>query len=272
MRPGKIIPLLSTVLLMAYSIVATAVESEFPGRKLYLAVPIIELNELYKRRNNVVIVDVRSRYEYKTLRIKGALNISLSGKHFVEKMKQLRGKSGGKVIVVYCNGKTCMKSYKAVSKCRTHHIDNIIAYDAGVMDWARKYPADSVLLGKSPINPNRLISKSNFKKHLLSPDKFEKKVSSGNALVLDVRDQFQREGISIFVGNEKQAPLDGQQRVDKFINQAKRERRTLLIYDQAGKQVRWLMYHLEDKGLPSYYFMKGGARAYFDNLRKEFVK
>lgn len=270
MKPALLLSVLSVLLLLVNP--AGSAESEFPGRKLYLAVPVIELDDLYKKRKAVVVVDVRSAYEFNTLRIKNAQNISLSGSNFVEKMRQLRAKSGEKPIVVYCNGKTCLKSYKAVSKCRTHKINNVIAYDAGVMDWARKYPAESVLLGKSPINPNRLISKANFRKHLLKPRKFEEIVASKSSLVLDVRDQFQREGISIFVGKEERAPLDDQEKVNKYINQAKREDKTLLVYDQAGKQVRWLMYHLEDRGVRSYYFMQGGARSYFDELRKEFVR
>jgi len=33
----------------------------------------------------------------------------------------------------------------------------------------------------------------------------------------------------------------------------------LVIFDQVGKQVLWLMYYLEDKGYKNYYFLKGGA-------------
>lgn len=265
---------LITVVLIAllYGSVVHAAESEFPGRKLYLAVPHIELDDAYNRRNQVVFVDVRSRYEYQTLRIKGAINIPLADKKFIEKMKQLRSQQGNKPIVAYCNGKTCMKSYKAVTKCRNFDIGNVIAYDAGIMDWAKKYPAEAVLLGKSPINPRNLIEKSRFKKHLIPPDTFEERVAQGNALVLDVRDQFQREGISIFVGREQRVSLDDTRLVEKYLVQAKRENRPLLVYDQAGKQVRWLMYHIEEKGLKSYHFMKGGARAYFQNLRNQFVR
>jgi len=255
-----------------YATVSSAAESEFPGRKLYLAVPYIELDDAYQRREQLVFVDVRSAYEYDTLRIKGAIHIPLADKSFVEKMKQLRSEQGTKPIVAYCNGKTCIKSYKAVSKCRKFNIDNVIAYDAGIMDWAKKYPAEAVLLGKTPINPRNLIDKARFKKHLISSDKFEERVATTNALVLDVRDQFQREGISIFVGQEKRVSLDDQKRVDQYLDQARRENRTLLVYDQAGKQVRWLMYHIEEKGIKSYYFMKGGAHAYFQALRKQFVR
>lgn len=34
---------------------------------------------------------------------------------------------------------------------------------------------------------------------------------------------------------------------------------TLLIFDQVGKQVRWLMYHLEVAGIKDYYFLDQGA-------------
>ena len=258
--------------LLFYVTASAAAESEFPGRKLYLAVPYIELVDAFKRRNQSVFVDVRSAYEYQTLRIKGAINIPLADKKFIEKMKSLRLKERGKTMIVYCNGKTCMKSYKAVSKCRKYGIDNVIAYDAGIMDWAKQYPSESVLLGKSPIKPANLISKSRFKQHLISPEKFEEQVATSNALVLDVRDQFQREGISIFVGKERRASLDNQQVVERYLDQARRENRTLLVYDQAGKQVRWLMYHIEEKGVKSFYFMNGGAHAYYKNLRQQFVR
>ena len=49
-----------------------------------------------------------------------------------------------------------------------------------------------------------------------------------------------------------------------------RENKTLLVYDAASKQVRWLMYRIESKGTRNYAFMKGGAYAYFANLRKNF--
>ncbi len=83
---------------------------------------------------------------------------------------------------------------------------------------------------------------------------------------------FQREGLSLFPGIDKQAYLDDKVALNRVISKAKSENKTLLIYDAAGKQVQWLMYYLEDQGLKNYGFMKGGASAYFANLRKEYVK
>jgi rhodanese-related sulfurtransferase len=247
------------------------VSDEFPVRKLYPAVPYIELDTLYAERNKVVIVDVRSSYEYETLRIKGALNIPLASKNYIADMQKLRKDNPKSKIVVYCNGKTCKKSYKAVQKCRDNDVSDIVAYDAGIMDWAKKYPKDSVLLGRSPINPDHLISKDVFKKKLIDPVKFEEMTGSSNVIVLDVRDSFQREALSLFPGVDNRAFLDDRKAIEAFIEKAKREKKTLLIYDAAGKQVRWLMYSIESLGLKDYYFMKGGSTAYFAALRKQFI-
>ena len=53
---------------------------------------------------------------------------------------------------------------------------------------------------------------------------------------------------------------------------AKAEKKPLLIYDEAGKQVRWLMYRIEDLNVNEYYFMKGGMKQYFKSLRESFLK
>ncbi|MFX1517887.1 MAG: sulfurtransferase, partial [Promethearchaeota archaeon] len=56
------------------------------------------------------------------------------------------------------------------------------------------------------------------------------------------------------------------------VGKALKENKTLLIYDAAGKQVRWLQYYLEDKGLKSYYFMAGGINAYYSDLKAAELK
>jgi rhodanese-related sulfurtransferase len=251
--------------------VSSAADNEFPGRTTYPDVNFIELDALKKVLDNVVVVDVRSAYEYRTLRIKGATNIPVADNAFVDNIRRLRA-STDKPIIFYCNGKTCMKSYKAAQKCALANIKDVRAFDAGIMDWAKAYPKDSQLLGKTLTNPKLLISKSQFKKHLLSPDQFVNKVSSGKNIVLDVRDSFQRDALALFPGRERRAYLDQTKKLDRHIRRAKKQRRTLLIYDAAGKQVRWLQYYLEYKRVSNYFFMKGGARAYYSSMTDEFLK
>ena len=76
--------------------------------------------------------------------------------------------------------------------------------------------------------------------------------------------------MALFFGREKRASLDETEKLKTYIAQAKRERRPLYIYDEAGKQVQWLMYYLEDQGATDFYFMKGGAKAYFKDMRSDF--
>ncbi len=246
-------------------------DNGFPGRALYPTVSVVEIDGLFKDFKNVVVVDVRSEYEYETLRITGALNIPLSSPTFVSAIQKIREKDP-RAIVMYCNGKTCMKSYQAVLKCNTNQIENVSSFDAGVMDWARKHPQQAELLGKGPVDPNKLIGKNEFKAHLLSPDAYGEKVASSSAIVLDVRDRFQREGLSLFVGRERRAHLDDKRKLDDYINKAKRENKTLMVHDEAGKQVQWLQYYLKDKGLKEYYFMDGGVTAYYKLIRDEFER
>ena len=259
-----LITLLSTSSFLAYS-----ADEGFPGREKYPSVKYIELQELNTRkaRNEVVIVDARSNYEFETLRIKGAINIPVANKSFEEDIKALRKKTD-KSIVFYCNGHRCMKSYIAAKRCMEAEIDDVIAFDAGIFDWTKKYPKQSVLLGNSPVNPSKLIASKRFKSRLLDPDTFSEKIIDANnrRIVIDVRDKFQRAGVGFYPGIERWAALDDRKKLQRYIEKAKRENKTLFIYDEVGKQVRWLQYALEKAGVRNYYFMEKGARAYYDMI------
>jgi len=243
----------------------------FPGRLLekYSMVPYIELQDLHHRRNAFTVVDVRSSFEYDTLRIKGAVNIPVTAEDFELAVRDLREQTG-KPIVFYCNGHTCMKSYKATKQAMEAGVDEVYAYDAGIFDWARAYPDEAELLGKSPVDAARLIPKKVFKAHLLDPDTFSDKatrMAPGSRLIIDIRDGFQRAGIGFFPAIERWASLQDMKKLRKYLKKAKAQGRTLFIYDNVGKQVRWLQYELEARGLKNYWFMEKGAKGYYDMLR-----
>ncbi len=243
----------------------------FPGRIQYPSVKILTKEQLYSRLKNdkAVVVDVRSNYEYNTLKILNAVNIPVSSKNFPDKLKQLRA-STNKAIVFYCNGRTCYKSYNAGIKAIKYNVKNCFSYDAGVFEWAQSYPDKAELLGKSPVNKEHIITKDKFTKRLLSPEEFEQKVLMDNTLVYDVRDREQRRGGSgLFVFRDKSVDLDNTKKLKRIVAKAIGNDSTLLFYDQKGKQVRWLQYFLEQQGLKKYYFMKGGAGAYYDMLKKQ---
>jgi rhodanese-related sulfurtransferase len=203
---------------------------------------------------------VRSKYEYDTLHIKDAINIPIKS-GFGDKIASLREKHK-KPFVFYCNGKTCHKSYDAVLLAARARVDNLYAYDAGIFDWAKAQPDKTALLNRSPIRPSDLIDEKDFKARLLEPKEFGARVGD-KAIVLDVRDKRQRDS-ALFPMKEQRAQLDELKKIDAVIDEVRAAKKTLLVYDETGKQVQWFQYYLENKGVKDYHFMKGGAQGYFE--------
>jgi rhodanese-related sulfurtransferase len=239
----------------------------FPGRDEFPKIPFLELSELNKLVGEVVVVDARSALEFETLRIKDAINIPVASKSFEEQVLKLREKTS-KPIVFYCNGRRCFKSYIATKKSLEVGVSDVYAYDAGIFEWATAHPDKAVLLGKSPVNIKSLIAKTNFKKKLLNPDKFSEKIADlgSSSMVLDVRDKFQRAGVGFYPGKERWCSLDQKEKLRKYLEKAITANKTLFIYDEVGKQVRWLQYTLEELGVKNYYFMDKGAKAYYASI------
>jgi len=249
----------------------SAKDEGFPGRAKYTDVHVIEKADLKARLDQVVVVDARSSLEFDTLRIKGAVNIPVASKTFEDQVVALRGKTA-KPIVFYCNGRTCMKSYIASRKAMAVNVKDVSAYDAGMFEWAKTYPDDAELLGKSPVNTADIISKQDFHKRFLEPTKFSDHAFNmgPKSVILDVRDKYQRGAAGFYPGKEVWASLDNQDKLKSLINDAKSTGKTLFIYDEVGKQVRWLQYTLEREKIANYYFMHKGAKGYYAEMMKEF--
>ena len=257
-----------TVLISLFSSVSVFASEGFPGRAEFPEIALYEKSDLLKDLNKVVIVDARSSLEFDTLRIKNAVNISIASKDFVKQVKALR-QSTTKPIVFYCNGRSCYKSYKAAKKALRYGVKNVFAYDAGVFEWAKTYPQHAELLGTSPVDPSKIISKEKLAQRFLTPKQFTqiaRSAPSHERLILDVRDKHQRAGVGYFMGIEKWASLDNLKKLDKYLKKAIDEKRTLYIYDETGKQVRWLQYTLERHNIKNYYFMKKGAKQFYKDM------
>lgn len=236
-------------------------DEAFPVRALYPKVATIELEELHQRLDEVIVFDVRSAYEYETLHIEGAQHLPLDSRDFITRLQQIR-QDNPRPFVFYCNGHTCKKSYIATQKAMDYRLDNVYAFDAGIFDWTEAYPERAVLLGKSPVDPARLLSKEKLNAHMLDPEAFGHRIGS-DTIVLDIRDTMQKNAISLFPMQQHSVPLDNN-KLKGYVDQARQEGKTLLVYDAVGKQVRWLQYYLEAEGLKNYYFMKGGAKAFLN--------
>ena len=264
----KYIALGFTVLLSLFSSISVFASEGFPGRAEYPEIALYEKSDLLKDFNKVVVVDARSALEFDTLRIKDAVNIPIASKEFGKKIRALR-KTTVKPIVFYCNGRSCFKSYKAAKTALRYGVKNVFAYDAGVFEWAKTYPKYAALLGTSPMDPSKIIPKAKLTERFLTPQQFTdiaRSTPKNKKLIMDVRDKYQRAGVGFFIGMERWVSLDDQKKLTKHLKKAAAENKTLYIYDETGKQVRWLQYTLESHNIKNYYFMKKGAKQFYKDM------
>jgi rhodanese-related sulfurtransferase len=233
---------------------------KFPYRGDFQGVKTVETEDLKAKLDSdeFVVVDARTQLEFDVIHIDGAQHISLSKTTFKEEVLALASANPGKKIAFYCNGTTCQKAYKAAQKAMIAGIEESYAYDAGIPEWARDYPEDTKLLGETIIDPEaQLISKESFNKHVLEWSEFKAFNAQENVMVIDVRDVMQRGEKMSDLDNVRPVPLDIF--IPNFVSKKFEQDKTLLIFDQVGKQVKWLQYYLQEYGYESYYFLEGGA-------------
>ncbi len=166
------------------------------------------------------------------------------------------------------------------------NVNNTYSFDLGIPGWAEQYPEDTILLGKPlPESSVKFIPKSEFKKKTLSWEDFQKKAHKPGIAVIDTRDSIQKgflskaamDGLSDDAKNQlaefqkensemlnalgrrkvRNASFDMLQNI--LLKNKRYQSQTLLIFDQVGKQVRWLMYNLELAGIKNYFFLSKGA-------------
>lgn len=253
-----VVPLV--VMAMAVLSVLQASAADFPFRSKYPDVATVETADLHSQyaSGSVVIVDVRSKIEYEVIHPKGAVHLPVSKVSFAQDVGAIQAANAGKSVAFYCNGVTCLKSYEAAKKAGAAGLANCFAYDAGIPDWANNYPKETLLLGEEVVNPQQqLISKADFKKKALDFETFKAKAAAGNAIVIDARDHIQSSGKLPGLSRVVKMPFDAL--IPTFIKKKRNQDKTLLIFDQVGKQVRWLEYYLVKYGYSDYFFLAGGA-------------
>lgn len=253
-------------LLILLALVVTAgqtLAADFPLREKYPQVRPVSSAELLASYNDAVIVDVRSKIEFDVIHISKAVHIPVAEGSFLSALEKLRPKQSPQPLVFYCNGITCAKSYKAAEQATEAGFGNVLCYDAGIPAWSQEHPELTMLMGKSPADKAKLISKDMLKQHLIGYADFAKRAGQKNAMVIDVREPFQRakdpqlpQNRQLKLGGVREISLD---RLVPMLEQKKFQDKELLITDAVGKQVQWLQYYLEDNGYSRYAFLEKGV-------------
>jgi rhodanese-related sulfurtransferase len=252
--------LMLAVWIFVMSMGRLAAEEDFPYREKYPDVPTISTQDLFDKykQGGTIIVDVRSDIEFAAIHPVGSQHIPIGRSDFIDRVGALIEMNPGAEIAFYCNGITCLKSYEAVEKAQEAGYKNCFAYDAGIPDWEDVYPEHTLLLGEKVTDPaKQIIPESEFKKHLSSFEEFKAKASDPKAIVIDVRDHIQKSGDLPGIETALSIPLD--KFIPNFVEREINQDKTLLIFDQVGKQVFWLMYYLVKHGYQDYFFLNKGA-------------
>lgn len=234
---------------------------EFPYREKYPEVKIIEVADLKTGydKEEVIVVDLRSKTEFAAIHIEGAINLPYGNLNFMDNLLDLIVKNPNKKIIVYDNGIDCLKCYRAAEDA-LYSMYTIYAFDAGIENWARYSPTDTLVYGKTLSDPEAVNNLDNeFKKRSLDFEAFKTKAAVNNAVVIDARDPIQRTKKLPGLENAMLIPLD--KLSENIINKGNMKDKQLYIFDQLGKQVRWLMANLVDQGYSDFFFLNGGATA-----------
>jgi rhodanese-related sulfurtransferase len=239
----------------------------YPLREVFISINCINTAELIPAisNNEVILIDARTQVEFNILRIKNAINIDIDNKKsFVTKIKKIRMESN-KTMVFYCNGKKCNLSYRAGKMAIEQGIHHSVVYDAGIFAIAHKAPEMVLLFGENISENNTPISKQEFKKHLLEPALFEKKIikymdNNKPFKILDIRDRSSKQNLSALnFPHEKYIPLSKEKKLNKFLKTIAQKNITLFVYDWAGFKLKWIQYYIKKYNIHDYYFLKGGA-------------
>lgn len=240
------------------------------GEDLYPGVKRLELEEAREKYTTkaAIFIDARNSYEYGTIQIKGAINISVNDPYFLKKLDEIRS-SDNRPIIFYCNGLTCMKSFRAAKIAMDAHIKDIFVYPYGILSWAKAYPDDALLFDK-PLNKSDLISDEDYTAKKLSPHDFHemREKLQGQSIVIDIRTLDEVSGVKIWPGIQYNVKQDNEA-IKRYIDKAKTEKKKLLIYDESGHQIRWAQYYLRKEGFDDYYFLDGGYENYMRMIDKD---
>jgi rhodanese-related sulfurtransferase len=227
----------------------------YPLRQQFPQIKTISSEKLNEEYADCFIVDVRSRLEYDVIHINRALHIPVAERSFIRNLEKATGKDGSQPIVFYCNGHSCAKAYEAAELALEWKFKKIFVYDSGIHDWVALHPEKTTLMGVTPAPAQALIPPEALAKRKITIDDFRKKARSRKAVVIDIRDPFQRRMIPSFP-NLHNIPLD---QLLARLRKGEFKDRELLIFDAVGRQVEWLQYHLEKFGYKNYSFLRDGV-------------
>lgn len=239
-------------------------EDKFPLRKKWPELIPISTPELAAARTKkeAIVVDVRTASEYEILHVAGSHHIPHD--RIGLKDDSLGGvtKSPYRLLVFYCNGTTCTKSYKAAEMAKLLGFEGVSVYDNGIFEWAKAYPEESVFFGRKgtkELVEQYVIDEEGFEKGPWNVDTFPfiAMAKTGDYQVVDIREPREKTEYPIKLPSLSEATLD---QLVKRLERGDFAKARVLVLDNVGKQVIWVKYYLDRHGITDYFFLRGGVR------------
>jgi rhodanese-related sulfurtransferase len=123
------VSIVTLCLMLSASMPLHAAEAEFDP------VSTEQLKDLLDRKQQLVLVDARTKEEYQEAHIAPALNIT--ERDFEREAAALPGDKKT-LLIFYCNGVKCGKSKKVAAKARAIGYSNILVYNDGFPVWEER--------------------------------------------------------------------------------------------------------------------------------------
>lgn len=160
------------VLLFLFLVVGTTLGAE----KGFEIVETFDLKKMVDEKKEFTLIDARSPEEYAEAHVVGAINIPANE---WDAHKQKLPKDKNRLVVTYCNGVQCGKSFKAAGFCKEAGFKNILVYKEGYPVWEE--------VGYTVITGPGYGKKIETRK--LTPSELAKVIGDlTNTVVVDVRD------------------------------------------------------------------------------------
>lgn len=195
----------------------------------------------------MVLANALSSIEFNNLTIKGSVNIPASK----VADNPLLPEDTSTLLVFFCKGPVCVKSYKAAKEAIALGYTNVKVYKAGLPDWIRK---------RFPVTRTVEYPKVDIPK--MYPQEVYEKLDE--VVMLDIRGAESKLIGEIKHGIVINIPLDDLE--EKYTALSKNK--TIVIVDLAGKQEDICGRFLVQKGYTKLVGIEGGARAWIKMIRR----
>lgn len=253
------------IILLFFSITAFA-----DIARLYPDIPVINANDLFKTRKNVLIIDTSTTIDlYDRLHIKTAKYLNPKDYNIVESLKKIVNNHKD-AIVFYCQGYHCPTAFPTARKAKNYaRLKNqVYVYQGGLLEWIEEYP-EYTAPEENIQQVLELVAVAN--KHFLAPEIFVNyaNVNKNSIILINTAGYATQSDFSPFFMPKMRIRWDEVEKLKSVIVQAKEENKTLMFFDKTGFSFLKIVPILQENNIENYFFMQDGLEGYNNYLLNE---